>query len=133
MTSEIYQSILAKTYDLTAQGKLDEFTSYLADDISWTEASGFPYAGTYIGKTAVLDYVHKRLGTEWNSYQAEPISYAFNNQTVMVYSRYSGTYKKTQKAFLADFVHIYTFNENHKISHFLQVVDSYSVIKVMEE
>lgn len=131
MTNQDYQEILAKTYELTGQGNLEEFASYLAEDVSWTEAAGFPYAGTYVGKEAVLDNVHKRLGDEWDNYQAEPIHYAFNGQMVMVYGRYQGTHKASQKNFQADFVHVYTFNTDHKICHFIQVVDSYPVVQAM--
>lgn len=132
MTEDDYQVILAKTYELTGQGKLEEFATYLADDVSWTEAAGFPYAGTYVGKEAVLNNVHKRLGTEWIGYTAEPLRYAFNGQQVMVYGRYSGTYKKSKKSFQVDFVHLYTFNADNKVSQFIQVVDSYPVVKAME-
>lgn len=55
-----YQNLLAQTYDLTAQGKLAEFSTFLAADATWTESAGFPYAGTYreSGKSFTADFVH---------------------------------------------------------------------------
>ena len=43
----------------------------LAPDAEWTEAEGFPYAGTYVGVEAILAGVSRRLGTEWIGYRAE--------------------------------------------------------------
>ena len=45
-----YQKLLHETYVLTGEGKLDAFKTYLSENVSWTEAAGFPYAGTYIGQ-----------------------------------------------------------------------------------
>lgn len=71
--------------------------------------------------------VHERLGTEWDAYSAKDEIYAFNNQTVIVYGKYSGTYKATGKSFIADFCHLYEFDENDKVKKFIQIVDSATV------
>lgn len=49
-----YQKLLHETYVLTGEGKLDVFKTYLSEKVSWTEAAGFPYAGTYIGPDEVV-------------------------------------------------------------------------------
>ena len=49
-----YQKLLHETYVLTGEGKLDAFKTYLSENVSWTEAAGFPYAGTYIGPDEVV-------------------------------------------------------------------------------
>ena len=42
--------IVKSTYEgKTSQENGKNLAKYVADDISWTEAKGFPYAGTYIG------------------------------------------------------------------------------------
>ena len=74
---------------------MDAFKTYLSKNVSWTEVAGFPYAGTYIGPDEVVKNVHERLGTEWDDYSAKDEIYAFNNNTVIVYGKYSGTYKAT--------------------------------------
>lgn len=129
--NERYQKKLHETYLLTGQGRLDELKNYLAPEVEWTEAAGFPYAGTYVGPDEVTKNVHERLGSEWDNYGAEDLKYSFNGSTVMVYGKYSGTYKITQKSFVADFVHVYEFDENDKVSKFIQVVDSVIVIDSM--
>lgn len=128
-----YQNLLAQTYDLTAQGKLAEFSTFLAADATWTESAGFPYAGTYSGADEILRNVHQRLGTEWEGYRADPIAYTFNGLEAMVYGRYSGTYRESGKSFTADFVHYYTFNKDDKIARFVQIVDSVPVVEAMQK
>ncbi|MGV3310337.1 hypothetical protein ACEE16_00025 [Streptococcus suis] len=49
----------------------------------------------------------------------------------MVYGYYKGTYNLTEKSFQADFVHIYDFNAENRITHFIQIVDSALVEKAM--
>lgn len=127
--NELYRKNLHATYLLTGQGRLDEFKSYLAPEVEWTEAAGFPYAGTYVGPDEVIKNVHERLGSEWDNYGAEDLKYSFNGSTVMVYGKYSGTYKATQKSFVAEFVHVYEFDGNDKVSKFIQVVDSATVVE----
>ena len=127
-----YQKRLEETYQLTAQGQIDTFKTYLADDVIWTESIGFPYAGTYIGPDAVVANVHMKLGTEWQDYKALPKTYTFNGPEVMVYGQYSGTFKKTGKSFVTDFVHYYTFNEEQKVARFTQIVDSFPVLNAMK-
>lgn len=125
-----YQKLLHETYLLTGEGKLEEFKTYLSKDVSWTEAAGFPYAGTYIGPDEVVKNVHERLGAEWKDYSAKDYIYAFNENIVIVYGKYSGTYKATEKSFVADFCHLYEFDETDKVKKFIQVVDSATVNKV---
>ncbi|AJQ57644.1 ketosteroid isomerase [Bacillus thuringiensis] len=126
-----YQKLLHETYVLTGEGKLDAFKTYLSENVSWTEVAGFPYAGTYIGPDEVVKNVHERLGTEWDNYSAKDEIYTFNNNTVIVYGKYSGTYKATGKSFVADFCHLYKFDENDKVKKFIQIVDSATVNEVL--
>lgn len=130
--NELYEKLLRETYELVGQGDIPTFITYLDDDISWTETAGFPYAGTYIGPVAVIENVHQRLGSEWHNFTAKDKSYGFNNNQVYVYGQYSGEYKVTSKSFVADFVHIYEFNQENKIQKFTQVVDSQLVNDAMK-
>ncbi|MBU3156562.1 nuclear transport factor 2 family protein [Clostridium estertheticum] len=126
-----YQKLLHETYVLTGEGKMEEFKTYLSDKVSWTEAAGFPYAGIYIGPDEVVKNVHERLGTEWEGYAAKDNIYTFNENIVIVYGNYSGTYKLTGKSFIADFCHLYEFDENDKVKKFIQIVDSATVNKAL--
>lgn len=126
-----YEKLVQQTYALMGQGKIEEFKSHLSGQISWTETAGYAYAGTFVGPDEVIKNVHQRLGTEWDNFTAKDELYASNNNIVMVYGKYSGTYKLTGKYFTADFCHIYEFDENDKVKKFVQVVDSATVNNAM--
>lgn len=119
--------IIKSTYEgETSEENGKNLAKYVAEDISWTEAKGFPYAGTYIGLESVTENVFKRLGSEWIDYKFTPEDYIANEDKVVAYGTYSGTYKKTNKYFEARVVHIWKLN-NGKIVNFEQFVDSKSV------
>ena len=99
----------------------------LDDRVRWTEAEGFPYAGTHVGPKAVLDNVWMRMGTEWNDWEARPDdTIIVEGERVARAGKYSGTYKATGKSFSARFAHIFEVR-NGKIIRFEQFVDSAKV------
>lgn len=64
--------------------------------IEWTEAEGFPYAGTYVGPDAVLAGVFARLGSEWDGYQAAPEEFLDAGDAVVALGMYSGRQRMPQ-------------------------------------
>jgi len=77
----------------TYEGKTSEengrnLAKYVADDISWTEAKGFPYAGTYIGLDSVTKNVFSRLGSEWIDYKFTPDDYVASGDKVVAFGTY---------------------------------------------
>lgn len=62
--------IIKTTYEgKTSEENGKNLAKYVAKDISWIEAKGFPYAGTYIGLDSVTKNVFSRLGSEWVDYK----------------------------------------------------------------
>jgi ketosteroid isomerase-like protein len=119
--------IIKSTYEgKTSEENGKNLAKHIAKNISWTEAKGFPYAGTYIGLESITQNVFKRLGSEWIDYKFTPEDYISNKDKVVAYGTYSGTYKKTNKYFEARVAHIWKLN-NGKIISFEQFVDSKSV------
>lgn len=115
----------------TYQGKTSEengqnLAKYVTKDISWTEAKGFPYAGTYIGLENITKNVFSRLGSEWIDYKFTPEDYVASDDKVVAFGTYSGTYKITGKSFTARVAHIWKLKD-HKIISFEQFVDSQTV------
>ncbi|WP_269934510.1 nuclear transport factor 2 family protein [Serratia liquefaciens] len=104
----------------------------LAPDAEWTEAAGFPYAGTYIGPQAIFKNVHQRLGTEWQGYRADVDHFYDAGDTVIAQGFYHGTYAATGKSFTASFAHIYQLRAG-KIVKFVQIVDSAKVLEAMQD
>lgn len=115
----------------TYEGKTSEengrnLAKYVVEDISWTEAKGFPYAGTYIGLENVTKNVFHRLGSEWIDYKFTPEDYVASDDKVVAYGTYIGTYKITGKSFTARVAHIWKLTDR-KIISFEQFVDSQTV------
>jgi len=106
-----------------AGGDVPTVLGTLAANVTWIEAEGFPYGGTYVGPQAVLQGVFMRLGTEWEGFQAVPNEYVVRDDTVVALGEYSGTFKATGKRIRVPFVHVWKF-AGGKIRHFRQHTDT---------
>lgn len=110
-------------YAAFASGDIPTVLAAFAPDISWTEAEGFPYGGTYIGPEAVLQNVFMKLGSEWDGFAAVSHELVAEGETVVALGEYSGTYKATGKSFSAPFVHVWKF-KGGSIASFTQHTDT---------
>lgn len=115
----------------TYEGKNSEengrsLVAYSDPEITWTEAEGFPYAGTYVGIESITENVFKKLATEWTDYKFTPEGYVAESDKVFAYGTYSGTNNKTGKSFAARVAHLWKL-KNQKIISFEQFVDSKTV------
>ena len=118
-------------YDAFAKGDIPSVLEIMSPDIDWTEAEGFPYAGTYRGPRAVLEGVFMRLGTEWNGFAAVPHEFVDGGDTIVALGKYSGTYKATNKSFQADFAHVWKLRDG-KAVRFVQYVDTLVVQRALD-
>jgi ketosteroid isomerase-like protein len=124
--------IIKSTYEgKTSEENGENLAKYVVDDISWTEAKGFPYAGTYIGLHNITKNVFSRLGSEWIDYKFTPEDYVASDNKVVAYGTYTGTYKITGKSFSARVAHVWKLKHS-KIISFEQFVDSQAVNDVMK-
>lgn len=103
---------------------------YMTDETLWTEAAGFPYAGTYQGFDEIEEQVFARLASEWIDYNFTVQDYVASGDKVFAYGTYSGIYKATGKNFKARVAHLWKLKEG-KIIHFEQFVDSKTVWDAM--
>jgi ketosteroid isomerase-like protein len=116
--------IIKSTYEgKTSEENGENLARYVAEDISWTEAKGFPYGGTYIGLDNITKNVFSRLGGEWIDYKFTPEDYVADGDKVVAYGTYTGTYKLTGKPFAARVAHVWKL-KNGEIVSFEQFVDS---------
>ena len=118
-------------YDAFAKGDIPSVLEIMSPDIDWTEAEGFPYAGTYHGPRAVLEGVFMRLGTEWNGFAAVPHEFVDGGDTIVALGKYSGTYKATNNSFQADFAHVWKLRDG-KAVRFVQYVDTLLVQRALD-
>ena len=125
--------IIKSTYEgKTSEENGRNLAKYVAENISWTEAKGFPYAGTYIGLESVTKNVFSRLGSEWVEYKFTPEDYVASDDKVVAFGTYTGTYKITGKLFKARVAHVWKLKEG-RIINFEQFVDSQPVNNAMKE
>jgi ketosteroid isomerase-like protein len=120
------KAIIRGTYEASPEEKGQRLKAALAPDAAWTEAAGFPYAGTYVGFEAIAAGVFQRLATEWEGYRAEVHTYLEDGDQVAAFGVYSGIYRATGKAMTATFAHLYTLKDG-EIVRMEQYVDSLPV------
>jgi ketosteroid isomerase-like protein len=124
--------IIKSTYEgKTSEENGKNLAKYVAEDITWTEAKGFPYSGTYVGLENVTRNVFSRLGSEWIDYKFTPEDYVASDDKVVAYGTYTGIYKLTGKPFEARVAHIWKLKDG-KIINFEQFVDSQLVNNAMK-
>ena len=122
--------LIRATYEGKSEDNGRNLLAALAPDASWTEAEGFPYAGTYVGAEAIIAGVFYRLGTEWVGYKAEVHTFLEDGDKVAAFGTYSGTYKATDKSMRADFAHLYVLKDG-KIKSMTQYVDTVLVQRAL--
>jgi len=115
--------VIRATYEGSPEENGRHLRAALTPTTTWTEAAGFPYAGTFTGPDEIFDRVFRRLATEWVGYRAEVHTYLADGDRVAAFGVYSGTYAATGKAMRATFAHLYRL-ENGRIASMEQYVDS---------
>lgn len=123
--------IIRATYEGPSEENGKNLLAALAPEATWTEAAGFPYAGTYTGADAIIANVFRRLATEWIGYTAKVHTYLADGDRVAAFGVYSGTYRATGKAMTATFAHLYRLKDG-KIVSMEQYVDSAMVRDAMQ-
>src|SRR5580704_3865915 len=89
------KEIVENAYASFAQGDIPAALGAMADDIQWTEAEGFPLAGTYVGPQAVLEGVFMRLAEVGDGFAVVPEQFVADGDTVVVLGSYTWTHKSS--------------------------------------
>lgn len=105
------------------RGDIAAMMAPITDKSAWTEMAGFPYAGTYVGKDAILAGVFKRIGEEWDGYTFKLERLVDGGSTIVGIGTYSGIYRKTGKAMSARVVHVWDMGDG-KVVRFEQFTDT---------
>lgn len=114
------------SYAASARGDIDGLVAVLAPDARWTEMAGFPYGGTYVGADDVVAGVFRRIGEEWDNYQAVPEQFVDGGDVIVVVGTYSGTYRATGRSMTARFTHVWHCEEGTAVA-FEQFTDTLAV------
>lgn len=120
--SEIVQGLYASF----AQGDVPAVLAIMADDIQWTEADGFPLAGTYVGPQAVVDGVFTRLGEIGDDWTVVAEQFVADGDTVVALGHYSWKHKSSGKPAAVNMAHVWTLGDGNIVA-FQQHVDTVRV------
>jgi ketosteroid isomerase-like protein len=120
------KAIIQGLYQSFATGDIEAVTSVFADDIEWTEADGFPLAGTYIGPQSVVENVFMRLGEFSENWGVVIDRYIADGDTVVADGKYTWNNKETGEPCQVRMAHVWTLIDG-KATSFLQHVDTAKV------
>lgn len=124
-------ALIRSLYERFAQGDVPSVLADLDPEIQWTEAEGFPYAGTYRGPQAVLDGVFVRLDADWQAFRVQPDEFVDGGDAIVALGDYSGTFKATGRSFRAPFAHLWRMRDG-RVIRFVQYVDTVLVQRAMQ-
>lgn len=109
---------------------LEAMMAPVTERTAWIEMAGFPYAGTYVGRSAIIEGVFKRIGAEWDDYEFRLERLVDGGATIIGVGTYSGFYKKTGKKMSARVVHVWDL-EDGKVKRFEQFTDTRLVAEAL--
>ena len=116
------KEIIQDLYQAFASGDVPAVVAKFDDNISWTEADGFPLAGTYIGPQAVVESVFMRLG-EFSDNWGVVERLIADGDTVVADGKYTWNHKESGEPCEVRMAHVWTLIDG-KATAFLQHVDS---------
>lgn len=124
------KEIIQGLYNSFAAGDVVSVVSAFSGDITWTEADGFPLAGTYVGPQAIVENVFMRLGQIGDNWGVVVNRIVAEGDTVVADGKYTWNHKKTGQPCEARMAHVWTLS-NGKATSFLQHVDTVRVREQM--
>ena len=104
------KEIIQNAYASFATGDVPAALGAMADDIQWTEADGFPLAGTYVGPQAVLEGVFMRLGEIGDDFAVVPEQFIADGETVVALGSYRWKHKSSGEPAVVKMAHVWTMN-----------------------
>lgn len=124
--------VIRSHYAASDRGDLPGMIAPFAADIRWTEAAGFPYAGTYVGPDAVAANVFGRIAEEWDDYTVAIDEVIDGGDTVVGVGTYSGTYRATGRFMAARVAHVWRLREGEIVA-FEQFTDTELVNRAIRD
>lgn len=122
--------IITAHYAASDAGDLAGMLAPLTASTRWTEAEGFPCAGTYIGPEAVQEHVFLALGRLFDGYGLTVDEVLDAGDVQIGVGTYHGTHRVTGKPFRARVAHIWRLADG-KVASFEQITDTLLVDRSM--
>lgn len=120
------KEVVEAAYASFARGDVPAVLGAVADDIQWTEADGYPLAGTYVGPQAVLEGVFMRLGEIGDEFAVVPHQIVAEGDTVVALGNASWKHKDSGAPAVVKMAHVWTVADG-KLATFQQHIDTVRV------
>ena len=120
------KEIVAGAYASFARGDVPAVLGVMADDVEWTEADGFPLAGTFVGHQAVVENVFMRLGEVGDGFTVVPEQFVEDADTVVALGHYQWKHPVSGAPAEVKMAHVWKLADG-KLTHFQQHVDTAKV------
>ena len=122
--------IIQKSYNCGKEGNIPGMVADFAENGTWTEMAGAPYAGTFVGPQAIIDGVFARIGAEWDPFACQPEEFIEAGDTIVMLGYYFGTHGTTRKDFRVRVAHVWRLADG-KIVSFEQFTDTKLIAAAM--
>jgi len=127
MTTEQNITIIDTLYKAFATGDMPTVLGSMHPKVEWNEAESNSLAdgNPYIGPDAILEGVFARLGANHEHFGLQEVKiHGMNDSMVLATLRYDAKVKETGKSYNAQAAHLWTLNNEGKITAFQQYVDT---------
>jgi len=120
------KEIVEGAYARFARGDVPAVLAAMYENMSWTEADGFPLAGTYVGPQAIVEGVFMRLVEFGDEFAAVPDQFVADGDTVVALGNYTWKHKTSGAPAKVKMAHVWTVADG-KLATFQQYVDTVMV------
>lgn len=127
MTTEQNIKTINSLYNAFSVGDMPTVLGLMHPEIEWNEAESNSLAdgNPYIGPNTILEGVFARLGANHEYFGLQDVQiHGMNENMVLATLRYDAKVKATGKAYNAQAAHLWTLNDEGKITAFQQYVDT---------
>ena len=127
MTTEENIQIIDAVYKAFSAGDMPTVLGSMHPKIEWNEAESNSLAdgNPYIGSDAILEGVFARLGENHEHFGLQDVkTHGMSNNMVLATLRYDAKVKATGKSYNAQAAHLWTLDNEGKITAFQQYVDT---------
>ena len=131
MTTEQNIQVIGSIYNAFSIGDMPTVLGLMHSKIEWNEAESNSLAdgNPYIGSDAILEGVFARLGANHEYFGLQDVKiYGMNGNMVLSTLRYDAKVKATGKSYNAQAAHLWTLNDEGKITAFQQYVDTKKLV-----
>ena len=127
MATEQNIQIIQSLYNAFGTGDIPTVLGLMHSDIEWNEAESNSLAdgNPYVGPDAILEGVFMRLGANHEYFNLKDIKvHGMTDNKILATLRYDAKVKATGKTYNAQVAHLWSLNDEGKITAFQQYVDT---------